>query len=123
MAALCPARGQAPARRGREERPHGPLWCMDQSCGRTAPYPDPGSYGAYILRATELQHAVQYIGGNRHLGLPAPVRMRAQCIADYPLETRDVGFDQRPAVIAGGLLPAHAAALSDASQVTITPCR
>src|SRR3954464_4965671 len=37
------------------------LWCMDQSCGRTALYPDPGSYSAYILRATELQHAVQYV--------------------------------------------------------------
>src|SRR3954466_9842260 len=98
-----------------------PLWCMDQSCGRTAPYPDAGSYGADILRASELQHAVQYVGGDRHLGLPAPVRMRAQCVADHPLEPRDVGLDQGSPVIPGCLLPAHAAALSDASQVTITP--
>ena len=45
--------------------------------GVLAPRPLPRSRDADVLRASELEHAVQHVGGDRHLGRPAPVRVRA----------------------------------------------
>ena len=53
------------------------LCCMDRPCGRTGPYPCPGSCDADVLRASELEHAVQHADSDRHLGRLAPVRARA----------------------------------------------
>src|SRR3712207_7751242 len=43
-------------------------WCTDQACGRTGPYPGPGSGDADGPRASELQHAVEHVDGHVHLG-------------------------------------------------------
>ena len=37
--------------------------CMDRGCGRTEPDPCSGSCDADILWASEVQHAVQHVGG------------------------------------------------------------
>ena len=71
------------------------------------------------FRASQLQHAVQDRDGDVDLGGLTLVCARAQPVADHPLEAADCGLDQRPAVIAGGLLSAHAAVLGDKLQVLI----
>jgi transposase len=53
------------------------LCCTDRPCGRTGPYPCPGSCDADVLRAPEIEHAVQHADSDRHLGRLAPVRARA----------------------------------------------
>jgi len=51
--------------------------CMDQQEGRIHPYPVLGSCDADGLRASKLQHAVQRMDGNLHLGRPALIRAAA----------------------------------------------
>src|SRR3954447_2912474 len=51
--------------------------CMDRRCGRTEPDPCSGSCGADILGASEVQHSVQHVGGDRHLGCLSPVGREA----------------------------------------------
>src|SRR4051794_22082537 len=82
-------------------------------------YPRLRSGDADKFRASELQHAVQDRDGDVRLGGLTLVRARAQPVADHPLEAADCGLGQRPAVIAGGLLPAHAAALGNKLQMLI----
>ena len=81
-----------------------PLCCTDRPWGRTEPCPWPGSRDADVLRASKVEHAVQHIDGNRHLGPLAPVRARAQRAADHPLEARDVGLGQGAPVVPGCFL-------------------
>src|SRR3712207_3298968 len=57
------------------------------------PQPRLGSSGADIVRAPELQHAVERMDGDVHLGRPTLVRARAQPVADHPLEAGDIGLD------------------------------
>src|SRR4051812_26122327 len=71
------------------------------------------------FRASQLQHAVQDRDSDVHLGGLTPVRVRAQPVADHPLEAADCGLGQRPAVITGGLLPAPAAAFGNKLHVLI----
>jgi segregation and condensation protein A len=59
--------------RGEAERP----CCTGHRRGRTEPYPRCGLRDADVLRPSEFEHAVQHVGGNRHLGRLAPVRLRA----------------------------------------------
>src|SRR5690349_2377029 len=40
---------------------------MDRRYGRIEPYPCSGSCDAHVLRASEVQHAVQHIGGDGHV--------------------------------------------------------
>src|SRR5215213_6898570 len=54
-----------------------PPCCMDRRCGRIEPYPCSGSCGADILGASQLQHSVQHVGGDRHLGCLSPVGLEA----------------------------------------------
>src|SRR3954454_3031388 len=42
--------------------------CMARRCGRIDPAPCSGSCGADVLRTSKVQHAVQHIGSDRHLG-------------------------------------------------------
>src|SRR4051812_28269979 len=63
-----------------------------------APYPS-GSGDAGVARASELQHAVEHVGGDRHLGRPALVGARAQPIADHPLPPRDGGLGSGAPVV------------------------
>jgi len=68
-------------------------WCMDQGCGRNAPYPVLGSCDAGGLRASQLLHAVQDLDRHVHLGRLTLVRVRAQPVSDHPLEAADRGLD------------------------------
>jgi hypothetical protein len=95
------------------------LCCTDKLCGRAEPYPCSGLRDADVLRASELEHAVQDVGSNGHFGRPTPVHGRAQRIADHPLPAGNVRLDQGAPIIAGCLPPAHAAALGDASQMPV----
>ena len=78
----------------------GAPWCMDQRCRCSAPRPLPRSRDADVLRASQVEHAVQRADGDGHLGRSAAVRPRAQPVSDDPLETRDVGLDQGAPVVA-----------------------
>ncbi len=51
--------------------------CMARGCRRMASYSDLGSCEADVLRASELEHAVQSVGGDGNLGFLAPVGLRA----------------------------------------------
>src|SRR3954471_21531394 len=75
------------------------------------------------FRASHLQHAVQDRDGDVDLGGLTLVCAHAQPVADHPLEAADCGFGQRPAVIAGGLLPAHPALLGNKLEVAVALCR
>ena len=54
-----------------------PLCCTGRRRVRTEPDPCPGSRGADVLRASEVQHPVQHLGGDGHLGRLPPVRLEA----------------------------------------------
>jgi hypothetical protein len=49
--------------------------CTGRRSGCIEPYPCSGSCQADVLRASEVQHAVQHVGGDRHLGRLTPVRL------------------------------------------------
>lgn len=59
------------------------------------PQPRPGSGGADVIRASEFRHAVEGVGGDRHLGRPALVLARAQPAADHLLPSPDRGLGFR----------------------------
>jgi hypothetical protein len=96
--------------------------CTDQRNRRSVP-PCRGLGDGDRLWASEVEHAVQSTIGDGHLGCLTAVRARAQAIADNPFEAADRRLSQRPAVIAGGFLPAHAPALTDPLQVPVALCR
>ena len=54
-----------------------PLCCMGRRCGRTEPDPCSGSGNADVLRASEVEHSVQHVGGDGHLGRLPAVRPEA----------------------------------------------
>src|SRR3954449_10649838 len=83
------------------------------------PLPRPGSSGADVLRASELQHAVEGVDTDVHLGHATPVRARAQPVADHLLEPGHGGLGPGARVVARGLLPAHSALLGDELQVAV----
>ncbi len=60
--------------------------CIDQWERRNHPYPVPRSGDADGLRASQLQHAVEDVDGNLHLGRPTLIRARAQPVADHLLD-------------------------------------
>ena len=73
--------------------------CMDRRCGRIEPHPCSGLYDADVLRASQLQHSVQHIDGDRHLGRLSPVRLRAQPFTDDALPARHIGLHQGAPVV------------------------
>src|SRR3954468_16377223 len=77
------------------------------------PLPRPGSSGADVIRASELQHAVQDLDRHVHLSRPTLVRTRAQPVPDHALEPADGGLGPGARIVARGLLPAHSALLGD----------
>src|SRR3954464_4848562 len=83
------------------------------------PLPRPGSSGADVLRASELQHAVQDLDRHVHLSRPTLIRTRAQPVPDHALEPADGGLGPGARVVARGLLPAHPARLGDELQVAV----
>ncbi len=56
--------------------------------GRVDPSPDRGSSDADGVRASQLQHAVEDMDSDAHLGRLASVGVRAQAVADHLLEAR-----------------------------------
>src|SRR4051795_2903477 len=42
-----------------------------------------------VVRASQVQHAIEHVDGNVHLGRPALIRMRAQPVADHLLPSAD----------------------------------
>ncbi len=63
--------------------------------------PTPSESGdADVLRASQLQHAVEHVDGDLHLGGPALVRMRAQPVPDHPFPPPDGGLGPGTPVVA-----------------------
>src|SRR4051812_24650825 len=56
------------------------------------PLPCPGSSGADVIRASQLQHAVQDLDRHVHLSRPTLIRTRAQSVPDHALEPADGGL-------------------------------
>ncbi len=70
---------------GRRER----RCCMDLGCGRSCPSPGCGSGDADGDRGSQLQHTVERMDGNVHLGRSAPVRARAALLHGSAFELGD----------------------------------
>src|SRR3954463_16086549 len=56
---------------------------------------------------------------HHHLARLSPVRLRTQPIADDALPARDIALHEGAPVIPRGLLPAHATALGDTSEMRV----
>src|SRR4051812_21291404 len=70
--------------------------CTDRGCGRNDSYPVLGSCDADVVRASQLQHAVQGLNSDVHLRRPTLVRTRAQPVPDHALEPADGGLGAGP---------------------------
>src|SRR5215211_382820 len=90
---------------------------MGRRPGRTDPCPRLGSCDPDVLRPSEIEHPVQDIGGNGHLGRLPPICLRTQSVADDAFPARDIGLHQSTPVVPRGPLPTHAAALGNTSQI------
>src|SRR3954463_3031644 len=75
------------------------LCCMDRRYRRTEPDPCSGLCDADVLRASQLQHSVQYVDRDGHLARLSPVRLRTQPLADDALPARDIALHQGAPVI------------------------
>jgi len=102
---------------------HGRRCCMDLGCGRSCPSPSPspgcGSGDTDGDQASQLQHAVERMDGDVHLGRPTPVRARVQPVTDDLLERADGCFGPSPLCVAARLLPGRASVLGDTVQVAV----
>src|SRR3954464_14473311 len=92
---------------------------MGRRCTRTEPYPCCGLCDADVLRAPEVQHAVQNIGADGYLGRLPPPRLRAQPPANNAFPAPDIRLPPTPPVVSRRPLPAHAAALGNTSQMPV----
>src|SRR4051812_33449607 len=79
-------------------------WCTDQGCGRTDPYPASGLGDADVVRAPQLQHAVEPVDRHVHRGRPPLIRMRAQPVADHLFPSADGGLGPGALRVPGCLL-------------------
>ena len=93
--------------------------CLDQGCRRSYPNPRCGSGDTDGDRASKLQHAVEDMEGDIHLGCPAPVRARAQAVTDHLLEPADSRFGPGSLRVAGGVLPGCPSVFGDAVQMAV----
>src|SRR4051794_27568757 len=76
-----------------------PPCCMDRRYGRTEPDPCSGLCDADVLRASQVQHSVQYVDRDGHLARLSPVRLEAQPVTDDALPSRDVSLHQSAPVV------------------------
>jgi len=67
--------------------------------------------------ASKLQHAVEGMDGDVHLGCPTLVRARAQPFTDHLLEPADGRLDSGPLRVSGDFLPGCPSVLGDALQM------
>ena len=93
--------------------------CMDRRCGRADPSPVWSSGDADGVRASQLQHAVEDMDGDLHLGRPPLIHVRAQPVADHLLEARNARFGQGAPGVARRFLPGHAAAPSNVPEMAV----
>src|SRR5215212_10630155 len=88
--------------------------------GAAALPPTPsGSGEADGLRASQLQHAIEHVDGDVHLGRPTLIRLRAQPIADHLFPSADGGLGLGAFRVPGRYLPSHAPPLSDELEVAV----
>src|SRR4051794_3831329 len=90
---------------------------MGRRYGRTEPDTYSGLCDADVLRASQLQHLVQHVGRDGHLGRLTCVRLKAQPLTDNAFPFRDISLHQSAPVVSRCPLPAHAAALGDALEM------
>src|SRR5215212_6330394 len=83
------------------------------------PQPRLSSSDTDIVRASELQHAVEHMDGDVYLGRPTLVRVRAQPVADHLFPPPDGGLGPSAFVVPGPLLPSHAPMLGDALEMAV----
>src|SRR4051794_41897520 len=82
-----------------------------------------GSGEADIARASQVQHTIEDVGGDIHLGRPTLVRMRAQPVADHLLPPADGGLGPGSSRVSGRFLPSHAPVLGDVPEMAVALCR
>jgi len=85
----------------------------NQGCGRSCPSPGCGSGDADGDQASQLQHVVERMNGDIHLGRLAPVRARAQPVTDHLLEPPDASLGPSPFRVAGCSLPSRPSVFGD----------
>ena len=89
-----------------------------KGAGTVTPTPS-GSGEADVGRASQLQHAIEDVDGDVHLGGPTLLRMRAQPVADHLLPSADDSLGSGALRVPGGLLPRPAAPLGDELEVAV----
>src|SRR4051794_24382754 len=77
------------------------------------------SGGADGVRASKAEHSVERLDGDLGFDLLGRPGLGAQGVADHALVSTHRRLRLGPLIVAGGLLPAHAAALGDGLQMTI----
>src|SRR3954453_15346146 len=76
--------------------------------------PAPASSGdADVGRASQIQHAVEDMDGDVHLGRPTLIRMRAQPVANHLFPSANGGLGPGAFRVAGRRLPGHPALLGN----------
>src|ERR671929_249511 len=77
----------------------------------------PCSGDADVVRASQVQHAIEHVGGDVHLGRPTLIRMRAQPVADHLLPSADRSLGPGAFRVPGRPLPSHAPVLGDVLEM------
>src|SRR4051812_41726431 len=93
-------------------------WCTDQWAGAMTPT-RPGLGDADVVRASQLQHAVEHVDCHVHLSGPTLLRVRAQLIPDHALVPADRGLGPGSFRVAGRFLPSHPALLGDKLKMAV----
>src|SRR5215210_7378535 len=88
--------------------------------GAAALTPAPTCSGdADVVRASQVQHAVEHVAGNLHLGCPTLIRMRAQPVADHLFPSANGSLGPGAFRVPGCPLPSHPALLGDELEVAV----
>src|SRR5215203_6508887 len=88
--------------------------------GAAALIPAPsGSGDADVIRASQVQHAVEHVDRHVHLGRPTLIRMRAQPVADHSFPSRYGALGPGAFRGPGRPLPGHAPVVSDVLEVAV----
>src|SRR4051812_24976178 len=86
--------------------------------GALPPTPS-GSGEADVLRASQVQHAIEHVDGDVHFGRPTLIRMRAQPVADHLLPSANGGLGPGAFRVPGRPLPGPAAPLGDELEMAV----
>src|SRR4051812_15823849 len=86
--------------------------------GARTPAPS-GSGEADIARASQVQHTIEDVGGDVHLGRPTLIGVRAQPVPDHALELADGGLGPGSFRVSGRPLPGDPALLGNPFEVAV----